>query len=271
MIAILSDIHANLEALQAVLEDISKFPTVEAIYCLGDLVGYGPDPIPCVQMATQWDVVLVGNHDLAAVDPGNDLDGWGALAARTSVLGARAQLQQHSLGPELSVFLWGLRSEHTSGGNLFVHGSPRHPVHEYVNPEDIYNDKKMNAVMSRFENLCFCGHTHLPGIFRRNYPAPSPAPSKWNWFNNPAPVEPNWDYFTPEDFDFEFSLTGEQLLCNVGSVGQPRDEDPRACYVLFSPDVIEYRRIEYDVERTVAKLRNEPDGDFFGERLRIGR
>jgi predicted phosphodiesterase len=152
MIAILSDIHANLEALEAVLNDVAKFP-VEAIYCLGDLVGYGPDPIPCLQAAMEWDLVLLGNHDVAALNPGNDLDGWSALAAKNSVLRARAQLQQHPRGAELSVFFWALRSQFSSRGNLFLHGSPRHPIHEYVFPEDIHNDKKMNALMSCFEKV----------------------------------------------------------------------------------------------------------------------
>ena len=270
MIAILSDIHANLEALEAVLADIAQF-NIEAIYCLGDLVGYGPDPIPCLQAAMAWDLVLLGNHDIAALDTGNDLDGWGALAAKNSVIRARAQLQRHPLGAELSVFLWGLNSKFSDGGNLFVHGSPRHPVHEYVNAEDIYIDRKMEDLMSRFERICFCGHTHIPGIFRRSAPRPEPTPSRWSFLRSPTPAAPNWDYISPDECDFEFPLTGEQLLCNVGSVGQPRDDDPRACYVLFSRDVIKVRRIEYDVERTVAKLRNEPDGDFFGARLREGR
>lgn len=274
MIAIVSDIHGNLEALDAVLEDIEKFAGVEAIYCLGDLVGYGPDPLACVRKAMQWEMVLLGNHDSAFLNFADDLSGYPAILSRM-LLRNRAELLQHPLCAELTGFLRDLKPESWCQGNLFVHGSPRHPLNEYVFPEDVYNDQKMAGVMDRFGTLCFCGHTHLPGVFRRSATVPTLPARQWgiidSLWSKRTPVTPKWDYLSPEEFDFELPIAGEQLLCNVGSVGQPRDNDPRACYVLLSAEKIEFRRIEYDVEQTVAKLRSVPDGDFYGERLRIGR
>lgn len=273
MIAILSDIHANLEALEAVLADIERFP-VEAIYCLGDIVGYGPDPIPCLQYAMKWPVVLLGNHEAAA--RGFDALEYGSPVWANSILRTRAQIRQHAQGADFTVFLWQLRSRFEQPGRLFVHGTPREPTNEYIFPEDIYNDKKMAVLTSLFDGICFCGHTHIPGIFRAATPlppAPPPAAKGWSLFRKPEreQLPTSWEYVTPADCRNEYPQTGEKLICNVGSVGQPRDNDPRASYVLVTPEIIRFRRVDYDVAKTVKKIYDGPDDNMLGDRLRWGR
>src|SRR4051812_25689677 len=154
MWAILSDIHSNLEALQAVLADIDGLSRpVERFLCLGDTVGYGPNPLECLDLVRQrCDVVLLGNHDQAVLfDP----DGFGAAAAR-AVFRTREQLEKP--GPESEarwIFLSQLPRTHAEGDMLFVHGSPRNPINEYVFPEDVYNQRKMAALYAQIERSCF--------------------------------------------------------------------------------------------------------------------
>jgi diadenosine tetraphosphatase ApaH/serine/threonine PP2A family protein phosphatase len=248
MKAILSDVHGNLEALQAVLADIARHH-VEAIYCLGDLVGYGPDPRECVDLAMQWRVVLLGNFDLAVQ---GEPEAFGVIATR-SLLWSRAQIDAPAPDARAArgrwAFLAGLARQHEEGDFLFVHGSARNPLHEYVFPEDVYNPRKMQAIFSRVGRVCFHGHTHIPGIF----------------------TEDPW-FYSPEEFDGVWHLEERKSLCNVGSVGQPRDGDWRACYVLWEGDTIRFRRVEYDIETTVRKVRENDDlDDFSGDRLRPGR
>lgn len=249
MIAILSDIHGNLEALEAVLKDAVSFE-IERIVCLGDLVGYGPDPIPCVERAREWHFVLRGFYDLAAVLD-DDLAGWSSASAKNSILRFREELQQHPQCRELTDFLTALPTLATIGDALFVHGSPRGPTNEFLFPEDIYNTRKMDAIAERVSSLCFCGNTHIPGIFYRG--------------------ESGWKYLSPAECGDRFPLTVGKILCTVGSVGQPRDLDPRACYVLYSKQKIIFRRVDYDRELTIRKIRERGDDDLFGQRLRDGR
>jgi predicted phosphodiesterase len=251
MWAILSDIHSNLEAFEAVLADIGQAPPVERVLCLGDTVGYGPNPVECLDLVRQrCDVVLLGNHDQAVLfDP----EGFGAAAAQ-AVVRTRQMLEKP--GPESEprwVFLSQLPRTHTEGDLLFVHGSVRNPINEYVFPEDIYNQRKMAALFAQVGRYCFQGHTHVPGVFTE---------------------EPGGRYLfrTPDEIDYEHRLDGRKTMINVGSVGQPRDADWRACYVLLDGDVVRFRRVEYDVETTVKKIHRD-DGldDFFGDRLRDGQ
>ena len=156
--AILSDIHANLDALEAVLSDI-RAQEVDQLICLGDLVGYGKQPVECVDRAKSFDVCLLGNHDLAALC---DLDD-GAFedVDKGTAHWTREQIQQH---PEHWSFLCQLPRTWQDGDLLMVHGSPRNPVHEYVFPEDIHNAHKMDRIFSLVPQYCFVGHTHLPGV-----------------------------------------------------------------------------------------------------------
>lgn len=240
--AVISDIHGNLEALEAVLADIQQ-KGASSIICLGDLVGYGPDPIACVRHAMKWDVVLLGNHDAAAIDDG-DLSGWSATSARKTIFKFRRLLAEMDGQSEISNFLRCRPEYYASPQAIYVHGSPREPLHEYLFPEDIYNQQKMSAIAQSFEGLCLCGHTHLPGMFIPN-------------------EDEDWNYYEPEESDSVFPVEAPKMICNVGSVGQSRDGDWRASYALFNDNTIHFRRVEYDIETTIRKIRDDDDYDDF--------
>jgi diadenosine tetraphosphatase ApaH/serine/threonine PP2A family protein phosphatase len=230
MKAILSDIHGNLEALRAVLEDIDRQP-VEAIYCLGDVVGYGPDPCACLDLAMTWGVVLRGNHDDAAVYGDEDFN----PVAQQALQWTRGQLEEPVPSPEAAVRRWDFLAVrpvcHTEGDAQFVHASPRDPLYEYVLPVDANDERVMRALFGRVQRLCFQGHTHIPGVF--------------------AEVR---GFISPEEAGHAYHLGEGKALINVGSVGQPRDGDWRACYALFDGETIRFRRVEYDVDATALKI-----------------
>jgi diadenosine tetraphosphatase ApaH/serine/threonine PP2A family protein phosphatase len=137
---------------------------------------------------------------------------------------------------------------------LFVHGSPRRPVNEYLFADDVYSNP--NKLMANFERLqevaCFVGHTHVPGIFVDD-----------PYFESPDELPEQGVYEVAED---------DKVIINVGSVGQPRDRDPRASYIVIDENRVEFIRLEYDIEKTVEKILNTPDlDDFLGHRLLEGR
>ena len=241
--AILSDIHGNLEALQAVLKDIES-QKVDRIICLGDVIGYGPNPRECLDLVMQMSVCVIGNHDYGAV---NDPEGFSASAER-AIFWTRQQIEQ-SENPEDArrriLFLLKLPRIHSEEGLLFVHGSIRDPINEYVFPDDVFNRRKMEKLFGMIQTFCFQGHTHTPGIFT-----------------------PDYQFLSPDSFNYRCRLTEPKAMINVGSVGQPRDEDWRSCYAIFDPPFLEYRRIEYDVDATAEKIFQSPELDrFLGERL----
>lgn len=248
MKAIISDIHSNFEALQAVLEDIGKHD-VDQIYCLGDIVGYGPNPRECVDQVMNCKMVLLGNHDQGAMfDP----EGFNPPAER-AIFWTRAQLELPGDNREQQALRWEFLAERPrsfkENGLLFVHGSARNPLNEYVFPEDIYNQRKMERIFALVERYCFQGHTHVPGIFTENF-----------------------QFHSPEEIEYTYVLDGRKTLCNVGSVGQPRDGDWRACYILLDGETIRYRRVEYDIDTTIKKIYAVPElENFLGDRLRDGR
>jgi len=251
--AIISDIHSNLEALQAVLADI-KNQGVTDVYCLGDVVGYGPNPRECVDAVMGCKVVLLGNHDQGAMfDP----EGFNPSAER-AIFWTRQQLEQADGSRSIKEKRWEFLAERPrqvreEGGFLYVHGSARNPLNEYVFPEDIYNQRKMERIFALVERTCFQGHTHVPGIFTEIQ-------------------DDLYQFQSPEELDYLFKLNDRKLLCNVGSVGQPRDGDRRGCYVLFDGETIRYRRVDYDVETTIRKIYAINDlENFLGDRLRDGR
>jgi predicted phosphodiesterase len=132
---------------------------------------------------------------------------------------------------------------------MFVHGSPREPTNEYVFPEDIYNYRKMEALFNLVPKYCFQGHTHIPGVFTSKL-----------------------EFVTPEDCNYEYRLTHEKAMINVGSVGQPRDSDPRACYVILDGDHVIFRRVEYPIDVVANKIYAiESLDNMLGDRLRAGR
>ena len=234
MKAIISDIHGNLEALQAVLADI-KSQGIREIYCLGDVVGYGPNPRECIDLVMDCKLVLLGNHDQGAMfDP----DGFNQPAER-AIFWTRSQLESATEPRPTREKRWEFLAErprsHRENGYLFVHGSARNPLNEYVFPEDIYNQRKMERIFALVERYCFQGHTHVPGIFTENM-----------------------QFLSPEEVEYAYKLDGRKTLCNVGSVGQPRDGDWRACYVLLDDDMIKFRRVEYDWQKTRNKIYDIP-------------
>ncbi|MBX3443267.1 MAG: metallophosphoesterase [Planctomyces sp.] len=268
MRAIISDIHGNLEALEAVLTDI-RGQSIHEIYCLGDIIGYGPNPRECIDLVMKHcQVTILGNHDQAALfDP----EGFNAGAER-AIFWTRHMLESGDpTGNERRWEFLGelprMRREHDV---LFVHGSARNPLNEYVFPEDIYNQRKMERIFGLVDRYCFQGHTHIPGVFTEDH-----------------------TFQSPDEFNFKWTLGDQKVLMNVGSVGQPRDGNNQACYVVLhdpppggsgsAPDaadgapaaigrVIEYRRVPYEFEKTIGKIYGIPELDnFLGDRLRDGR
>ncbi len=249
--ALISDIHGNLEALQAVLEDIGQ-EGVDEIFCLGDVVGYGPNPTQCLELVmSRCRITILGNHDQATLfDP----NGFNPVALQ-AIYWTRDQLEVPGSGPDSINRRWDFLGElprlYNEGEFLFVHGSPRDPTQEYVFPEDVYNSRKMDAIFGRFERYCFTGHTHIPGVFTHSR-----------------------EFLTPEEIGFQFKLTNEKALINVGSVGQPRDNDPRACYTILEREEsrITFKRVEYQVNDTAQKIYKVHELDnMLGDRLRTGR
>jgi predicted phosphodiesterase len=246
MFAVLSDVHGNLEALDAVLADVARRP-VSAIYCLGDLVGYGPNPIECIDRAMMWDVVILGNHDQAFLL--NDYDGWGATSAVASHEWSRGLVNTSHF-----TFFAARPRTHREGDFLFVHGSARNPLNEYLFPEDVYNHRKMSRVGDLIERYCFCGHTHVPGVFVER----EQQGGEW-WF------------FAPEKRNHFWRFDGRKTIVNVGAVGQPRDNDRRACYVTVDGWDVHFHRVTYDWQKTRDKIYAIPELDnFLGDRLGDG-
>ncbi len=246
--AIISDIHGNLEALEAVLQDIAC-QGADQIYCLGDVVGYGPNPCECVDRAMEFDAIVLGNHDQGALfDP----EGF-SLGAERAIFWTRQQLETCSEEPGRNRERWDFLCELprclTEEPFLFVHGSPRNPLSEYVFPEDAYNARKLAKIFALVPHYCCQGHTHVPGVFTEE-----------------------GRFFSPDQLGGIYTLTNEKCLINVGSVGQPRDGDPRACYVLIEENLVHFRRLDYPFEETATKIFDIPELDrFLGERLRSGR
>jgi len=231
--ALISDIHGNLEALTQVMKDIRK-QHVSEIYFLGDVVGYGPDPEKCIDIAGRnAKVRLMGNHDFAMLTApvGFNPIAAGAIAC----LRARMEPGTYSMPWKRKrwEFLGSLNIAHREKRKLFVHASPRDPIMEYVLPSDPeYNPAKIADVFERVEELCFVGHTHFPGV-----------------------ITPEPKFQTLQELDYHFTLNGEKAIINIGSVGQPRDKDPRACYALMGDKEVIWRRVEYDYEKTIAKVK----------------
>ena len=146
-------------------------------------------------------------------------------------------------------FIAAMPREYKMGKLLFVHGSPREPTTEYVYPEDVYDTRKMQEIFRRFDDYCFAGLTGIPGVFTEA-----------------------GDFLCPQEIDGEHHLGNEKCLVNVGAVGQPRNCDPRACYVILDGATVRFRRVDYDLERTIAKIYSIPDVDnIIGDGLRHGR
>lgn len=222
----LSDIHANLEAFEAVLDSASDF---DKIWCLGDLVGYGPEPNECIERLREFDHVCVaGNHDWAALDR-IDLEEFNPEAQIAS------RWTQAQLTDENRAFLDNLPTTLIEDGFTLVHGSPRQPVWEYVLYPSIARPN-FNHFGTQF---CFLGHTHVPVIFELVF-------QEFGEFCE----------LTQPPLNGPIPLGEHRLILNPGSVGQPRDGDPRASYAILDLEhlTIEYRRVFYAIEKTQQRM-----------------
>ena len=248
MIALISDIHSNVLALEAVLRDV-KSQGAEHVYCLGDIIGYGPNPGECLDLAQGWEFALMGNHDHAVLlEPG----GFNTAAER-AIFWTRNRLEAEPDAERLRrrwQFLASLGVHKFERNLLFVHGSPRRPLHEYIFPDDVrVNMGKLATIFDRIPSACFVGHTHMPGLFTEDY-----------------------RFLTPAEIDHQYVIGDRKAVINIGSVGQPRDRDPRACYVLLDQTRVIWRRVEYDVQGTMQAIIESPGlDDFNAHRLREGR
>ena len=239
--AFLSDVHGNREALESVVADFFDHGVTRSFF-LGDAVGYGASPNECLEIICDLtDVRLLGNHDEAALKstPPEDFNEF----ARAGVLWTRDALNERSR-TDLRSFTPDYRGEEF----LLVHASPDAPDQwDYI----LDPCGAENAFDSFAEPLCLIGHTHQPLIFGKKGAAPCTA-------------------FRADELSLQL---GERYLINVGSVGQPRDGDPRACYVLYDPERrrIRYRRVPYDVHAAQEKIHQANLPTFLAARLEIGR
>lgn len=237
---IISDIHANLVALQQVLESMG---TVDQYWCLGDVVGYGPEPEECVQTLLDLDhVVVMGNHDAAAV---------GIISARSFNSEARRAIEWTSrqLSRESLNYIKGMPEQLPQNEILLVHGTPRDPIWEYLTTTE-----QAREIFAGIDNpYTFVGHTHVPLVCVQDRDGRVLAG-------------------TPED-GMLMRLASERVIANPGSVGQPRDGDPRAAFAIVDSDqmIVEFHRVEYDIAETQKRMRAAGASEWLTERLAYGR
>jgi len=224
--AIIADIHANLAAFTAVLVDIERRGDAEEVWCLGDIVGYGPDPHQCIELLRQTNHVCVaGNHDWAAIGK-IDTSEFNSDAA------AACHWTAQQLTPEDIQYLKHLPPVIHQGDFTLVHGSPREPIWEYL--LSISSARESFAYFkSRF---CLVGHSHVPLVFRYSG---SGACS-----------------FSQFSTSIGLALAKNRLIINPGAVGQPRDGDPRASYAIYDTEsrLVRLYRVSYDITTTQARM-----------------
>jgi diadenosine tetraphosphatase ApaH/serine/threonine PP2A family protein phosphatase len=252
MWAIVSDMHSNVEALEAVFEDISKADVSETL-CLGDVVGYGPDPEETIDIVERnCRFTLSGNHDYAVVNRAERFNPLAEEAVEYTRRVLRPSLVSAGRKRARWKFLDGLPTRRLENGILYVHGSPRDERNEYILESDIVfgNFEKLREIFAMFPRLLFIGHTHVPGV-----------------------ISDDFRFWHPSDSGATYAFEpGRKYIVNVGSVGQPRDGDPRACYALAEPDRVIYRRVAYDLHRTMSRMdRIGPISREAAERLLYGR
>jgi len=237
--AILADIHANQEALEAVLESIEG-AGVDQYLCLGDIVGYGARPKECLEIIQRISShTVAGNHDFAALGR-IEIDNFNSYA-KEATLWTRQNLSEEDLNYLRSLPL----VEHVDGFSL-VHGTLYSPeLFDYI-------QTSYDAYLSMCQmpaDICFLGHSHIPVTFiRRRFITYSLEPE--------VDIEP-----------------GTKVLVNVGSVGQPRDNNPQAAYAIYDSEArkVWIRRVSYDVDAAAATIRDAGLPDILGERLKYGR
>lgn len=241
---LISDIHANLAAFEAVLEDAKGL--YDKVWCLGDMVGYGPDPNECVELLLTLDhLCIAGNHDWAVLNK-LDVDDFNP-DARFATLWTRDQLT-----PEVRDYLDALPIALVEE-EIFtlVHGSPRHPIWEYI----LYPAVAQPNFKQFTTPYCFVGHTHSPVIFEEA--------------EDPAQM---CEAFIPEFNNGPNELGDRRLIINPGSVGQPRDGDARAAYGILDIEArsFEHRRVTYPISVTQEKMKQHDFPPRLWNRLAFG-
>ena len=223
--AIIADIHANLAAFTAVLDDIRRRGGIDEIWCLGDIVGYGPDPHQCLELLRQHKHICVaGNHDWAAI---GKID--------TAYFNPDAAVACHwtaqQLTPKDIEYLENLPLTIAKDDFTLVHGSPREPIWEYLLSTSL---AMANADFLKSQ-FCLVGHSHVPLVFRLKESSCSSSP------------------FSP---DIGIVLGKSRLIINPGGMGQPRDGDPQASYAIYNSKtrLVRPYRIPYDIADTQNKM-----------------
>ena len=238
--AIISDVHANLEALSSCLRSIER-NDVDNVVCLGDLVGYAANPSECISKVRRVCThVVAGNHDHAAAGV-SDISYFNEYARR-AVLWTMNQISDDDIE-----YLKNLPFMHTTEQYTLVHGSPRRPDEwDYV-----LTLEQAKRQFEGFETpVCFIGHSHIPGAF-----------------------ESDGKTVASIDYNFLRIVPGRQYLYNVGSVGQPRDSDPRSAYAIYddSLQTVSLVRVSYDVDKAQKKIRDAELPAMLADRLSVGR
>jgi predicted phosphodiesterase len=241
-IAVVSDIHGNRQAFEAVLDAVEA-SECEELWCLGDLVGYGADPDACVELASRHAAVcLAGNHDLGVRGalPLEEFSRGAALAAKWT---------QKTIGPDTREYLKKLKPSNIEEKVGLYHASPRDPVWEYV-LSPLQADLCLDVQRHR---VCMIGHSHVALSFSRAAGESATGETR--------------------EADEELYLEGGEWLINPGSVGQPRDGDPRAAWLELDIDgwSAVYRRTEYDIAGAAAAIRAARLPDSLAERLSYGQ
>jgi diadenosine tetraphosphatase ApaH/serine/threonine PP2A family protein phosphatase len=239
--AVIADIHSNLEAFQAVLKDLEERGGIDDIWCLGDIVGYGPDPHECIQLLRQYrGACVAGNHDWAAI---GKLD----TAAFNPEAAAACQWTAEALTEEDVVYLASLPLTLSQGDFTLVHGSPREPIWEYL-----LSTQEARANFGCFHSrFCLIGHSHSPLLFELD----SKKSCRLHQLPEQLPLN-----------------TESRLIINCGSVGQPRDGDPRASYAIIDTELkaLQHCRIKYNYKLTQEKILDADLPMRLASRLAVG-
>jgi diadenosine tetraphosphatase ApaH/serine/threonine PP2A family protein phosphatase len=252
--AILSDVHGNVEALTAVKDHMDSLGRIDEVIVIGDLVGYGPNPVECICLAQKMGAQFtMGNHELGLFQ---SIDGFNKYA-KAAAMWTRAVIQEHKQEPMVYHYLKNLPDEIRTDQAVFTHGSLRGSTAEYLIKRDDLLEltpaarESMKINFDLIDHIGFTGHTHIPYVCNDDYYL----------------VPPEWNDYEPYEI---FGNT--KTLVNVGSVGQPRDHDPRACYAIYDGYTIRHYRVEYDIQAVVDKIKQIPEiDDRLGGRLTRGR
>jgi predicted phosphodiesterase len=248
-LALISDIHSNLPALEAVLAACDAEPEIEQIWCLGDVVGYGAQPDECARLvAERCAVSLVGNHDLAVL---GDLD----IGAFSPAAAAAVEWTQSNSSPETIEFLRGLEPSDTSRDVGLYHASPRDPVWEYV----LWMDQAAECIELQSARVSFIGHTHVALFFVSPEAAQGDGEAAIRGSHAEAGTR--------------LDIGDGRWLLNPGSVGQPRNGDARAAWLDLDTGrwTASYHRVDYDVDRAAEAITAAGLPSGLARRLYVGQ